>query len=311
MEMTYRTKSLLKGLACGLASKSFPLEMSGKTKPAYAPYLTFKSEKEFTLEYHLNHLTFLLEYSTDNETWKQLIGNTPVNSKNGVLYLRGYGNKAISPPYTNGIRFVGEEIQCIGNIETLLDYRLVMQGDHPPIEKRAFANLFNGASNLISAPDCPIVDITERCFNNTFSGTGIKKAPDLPAEILKPYCYRGMFANCIDLEEPAKDNAITLAPWCYAYMYQGCNLKSIPKLHSLSLPDYCYYNMFSEYTSEPPTGGITLYNQPSADHPFPYRIPNSGIGQAGAFSNLNMFSIGGDVQTPKLNKTYYVSVKPI
>lgn len=73
-------------------------------------------------------------------------------------------------------------------------------------------------------------------YSGMFSNNkSLRTAPELPA-VLKPgaYCYRNMFAGCINLTQPPSSIPVAvLESACFAYMFKGCNsLTTAPQLPS-------------------------------------------------------------------------------
>lgn len=70
----------------------------------------------------------------------------------------------------------------------------------------------------------------------------------LPANDLQPYCYFGMYCNCLGLTDlDVVLHAQNLAPYCYGQMFLKCErLKSVAKnmLPVLELHAACYGSMF-------------------------------------------------------------------
>ena len=74
---------------------------------------------------------------------------------------------------------------CSGNIETLLDHAKATVGLHPPMIAYCFASLFEGCTQLRSAPELPATTLTTGCYYYMFgSCTGLTNAPALPATTL-------------------------------------------------------------------------------------------------------------------------------
>lgn len=68
----------------------------------------------------------------------------------------------------------------------------------------------------------------------------------LPATTLAPYCYAYMFQNCTSLTEAPELPATTLATACYSYMFGGCkSLTTAPELPATTLDNNCYASMFA------------------------------------------------------------------
>ncbi len=248
------------------------------TAPAY---LTFSSESSFSLRTSKYSKMWdgTLEYSTDTTTWSTWDGSTINSSAEGKLYLRGTGNTIITGNNTVA-SFVleGSKISCSGNIETLLDYATVEQGNHPAMADYAFYYLFDESYALISAPELPATTLaegcyyamfkkcinlktapeilpattlTEHCYDSMFwECTSLKTAPELPATTLESYCYNYMFLGCTSLKTAPELPATTLANGCYSYMFAKCaSLETAPELPATTLANGCYYYMFSQCDS--------------------------------------------------------------
>lgn len=250
------------------------------------PYLTFKSPSSFTLKVNdaTKHWDGTLEYSTDTSIWSIWDGTTTLSSatrgSDNVLYLRGTGNTVItgSSPNYKWI-LTGSNIDCIGNIENLLDYATVASREHPTMERYCYYFMFFECTSLTHAPSLPATTLTTACYECMFLGcTSLTQAPALPATTLASYCYNNMFNGCTSLTQAPALPATTLASYCYEYMFSNCN--------GLKLSD----TQTGEYTQE-------------------YRIPSSGTGTSAANALSNMFiGTGGTFRgTPEINATYYLS----
>ena len=72
----------------------------------------------------------------------------------------------------------------------------------------------------------------------------------LPAITLADYCYNFMFMDCRLLENAPKLPATTLATGCYSGMFWGCkSLTTAPELPATTLANGCYISMFKDCTS--------------------------------------------------------------
>lgn len=89
-----------------------------------------------------------------------------------------------------------------------------------------FYRMFSGSSQLyqINNPRTflPSTELTNSCYVEMFAGCYTINCPALPAETLAPYCYAGMFASAIFIEDVPEIGAITLAPYCCNSMFYGC-----------------------------------------------------------------------------------------
>ena len=230
-----------------------------------ANYLTFAAAEPFIIGVYNNTKNWdgTLEYSTDTATWNEWDGTTAIASaEHGSeqrIYMRGVGNSVITggDPTWNGIdnlnRWVsyGSFIKCIGNIENLLDYAMVANGEHPPMAEHCFNSMFYGCTNLTQAPELPATTLSESCYWSMFDHCkNLTKAPVLPATTLAVKCYNSMFSDCTSLAQAPVLPATTLADYCYLCMFNGCtSLTEAPELPATTLVKGCYYSMFWECTS--------------------------------------------------------------
>ena len=170
--------------------------------PDIGPYLTFKSTSSFTLNVRdsTKHWDGTLEYSTDTTTWSIWDGTTTLSSVANKLYLRGSNNTLITDKSSyNLYRWVltGTNIDCIGNIENLLDYVTVTNGNHPPMATNCYYRMFSDCKALITAPQLPALTLADGCYAYMFYDcTNLTTAPELPANTLKNRCYNNMFYGC-------------------------------------------------------------------------------------------------------------------
>lgn len=217
------------------------------------PYLTFSSSEPFTLSREKTSKSWdgALYYSTDAQTWNEWDGTTTLSSGDmNTLYMRGSGNSVITKAgawYASSVwNLSGTGIQCLGNIETLLDYEAVGAGRHPVMANSCFAYLFSGCTSLVTAPELPATTLSKNCYEGMFYGcTSLVMAPELLATTLFKSCYEGMFYGCANLTKAPKLPAITLATSCYNSMFYGCTgLVAAPELPATTLANYCYSGMF-------------------------------------------------------------------
>lgn len=235
------------------------LEAEVKAKILYDPYLSFIEEngEPFTLSTVRNTKNWdgTLEYSTDTQNWSEWNGSKISSSSDGKLYLRGIGNSNISMSdgHTNSFLLTDEKrIQCLGNIENLLDYKTVAAGSHPVMGNYCYGSMFDECVSLTKAPDLPAITLAEGCYHGMFYGcTSLTEAPEeLPATTLAYGCYSDMFCDCTSLTTAPKLPATTLADSCYSNMFESCkSLTAAPKLLATTLADYCYSDMFRNCTS--------------------------------------------------------------
>ena len=219
--------------------------------------LKFVSATPFTLS-TTDNLTWngTLEYYNGHKwkTWTAEPLSAILSNSGYCLYLRGTGNTNITASYTDENNEAhehswvldGTDIECSGTIEYLLDYNTVKQGSHPAMVNNCFRSLFTNCTSLITAPDLPIIALTDACYRALFKGcTSLVAAPVLPATTMTHQCYSYMFYGCTNLEKAPRLPATSLGIYCYYKMFEGCrNLKEIPYLPATTLTNHCYNFMF-------------------------------------------------------------------
>ena len=186
--------------------------------------LTFSSQKAFTLQTNNNNWNGNLFYSTDLVEWNTWDGSSISSSAQGKLFICGRGNTRMTGNWGNSWTLTGEaDIECTGNIENLLDYKTVANGEHPAMDSGCYMNLFNGCTKLTKAPELPATTLANYCYLGMFNGcTSLTTLPELPATTLANNCYADMFNGCTSLTTLPELPATTLANGCYAYMFSGC-----------------------------------------------------------------------------------------
>ena len=133
------------------------------------------------------------------------------------------------------------------------------------LAESCYNNMFNGCSKLTTAPALPATTLAEGCYLYMFNGcTNLTTAPELPATTLEESCYYCMFYGCTNLTTAPALPATTLADDCYSYMFYGCtNLTTAPALPATTLAAGCYSGMFSSctnLTTAPELPATTLAN---------------------------------------------------
>ena len=173
----------------------------GSNKPGIDGALTFVGDTDFTLKSNLSP-NGTLQYSTDGTTWNTFGYLDTISSSNKKLYLRGIGNNRLVPHNDTGFSFSNaNEIHCYGNIETLLDYQTVLNGNHPTMDSGCFQQLFYWCSTLITPPELPATTLSSYCYQEMFYHCNkLNKLPKLPATHLPKYCYGDMFRSCSSIK---------------------------------------------------------------------------------------------------------------
>lgn len=250
-------------------------------------YLTFSSNNEFSMSRAESPAS--LDYSIDGSTWQSFptSNSSTTNSitsglKDGkyVLYLRnsenivntvisGY-NETDDKPILEGFKFEsGSNVDCSGNILTLLDYKKVLNGEEPVLGDYAFACLFSECDALISSPILPSTVIPTKAYYRMFyCCENLKRAPELPATSFvsgSEYNYSYMFFECSNLENAPALPITTLTEACYYNMFGYClKIEIAPELPATTLTDCCYYGMFvgcESLTTAPELPATTLASE--------------------------------------------------
>ena len=276
-------------------------------------YLTFQSASSFTLRINDNakHWDGVLEYSTDTTTWSIWSGTTTLSSVANKLYLRGTNNTVITGGNSTSYSWVltGTNIDCIGNIENLLDYATVTNGNHPPMADNCYRYMFSSCTGLTTAPELPATTMADYCYYGMFYDcTNLTIAPALPATTLADYCYSYMFSGCTGLTTAPELPATTMADYCYSLMFRDCtSLTTAPALPATTMADYCYFYMFLSCT------GLKVSTTKTGSYQYAWRIPTSGTGTTASDWNVGMLtSTGGTFKdNPAINTTYYVENAPV
>lgn len=259
--------------------------VSGECEKAQENFITFSSDSSFTLKIKDNKKYWdgTLEYSTDKSTWATWSGTTTLSSVGNKLYLRGTGNTKITGSTANLYyaywMLTGSNISCSGNIETLLDYQQVANGQHPTMASYCYNAMFYSCTSLTTAPELPATTMANYCYYSMFQGcTSLTTAPELPATTLANSCYSYMFYGCTSLTTAPSLPATTLANYCYDSMFWGCtSLTTPPQLPATTLASYdCYSNMFRNCTS------LYVSDTSTSNATHLWRIPTSGT-----FSNTS------------------------
>lgn len=164
------------------------------------PYLTFKSDTPFTLNAIApsfgSKWDGILEYSTDTITWTEWNKELISSGKFNTLYLRGVGNTKMGRPF----ELTGDEISAYGNIENLLDYKIVASGGHPTMKVNAFEKLFGG-SNLVRPPSLGFITVADYACMRMFRGcTKLKVLPLIHATSIGQTSLAYMFDGCTNIK---------------------------------------------------------------------------------------------------------------
>ena len=281
------------------------------------PYVTFSAAAPFAVGTQTNGgLTWngTHYYSTDAQTWNTWNGakiNAALSDGLYKLYMRAENCSHYSYNGNSYTLFTltgdATAISVSGNIENLLDYNVVANGQHPTMDDYAFYRLFSNQTKLVSAPDLPCPAMTSYCYSGMFSGTSLASPPKIEAATAGYYSCSDMF-NQTALTTPPALKATVLSANCYYMMFANCpNLTVLPELPATQLAQNCYGNMFANCSS------LKISETQTGDYQYAYRIPTSGTGSTASYWNSGMFGNTGGTFTgaPSVNTTYYTDHAPV
>ena len=235
------------------------------------PYIVYSSVDPFNLAnaasvsgQSSNHKTWdgSLEYSTDASSWSAWNGSRVYAASDGTkyhIYIRGTSNTYMlwqthHDPSIDGMGWYttasssSTRVSVSGNIESLLDYQTVLNGQHPTMGSYAFDCLFANDARLNDVTGLKLLanELTPYCYACMFAWTSITQTPELPALKLASNCYLRIFYNCTYLTTAMNElPAEKMESHCYDGMFRTCiNLLNAPYIKSTNLAEYCYYEMF-------------------------------------------------------------------
>ena len=194
-----------------------------------------------------------MQYSYDGVNWDAWDLSALPFGGNTKVYVRGVNNKKFGAYSTNNTFTFSTDayVYVSGIAEALLN------GENEVLQYSTlytFKALFKGQTALREADRLrfEVMSNSESCYQAMFNGcSNLLSAPELPATTLGYSAYRSMFSQCISLiKAPSILPATKLLGWDYAAMFYGCaSLVNAPELPAETLVDNCYYNMFSGCTS--------------------------------------------------------------
>lgn len=190
----------------------------------------------------LGTITPSFEYSTNNgSTWSTWNITSALSFGSGTtLYIRGMNSRlaASGDNYTHFVFSTSEPVACSGNIMHLFDYT---QDIVAFTSGRGVKLMFEGCTQLTSAPELPATTLLNSCYQSMFQGcTSLVNAPALPATVLKSSCYASMFQGCTSLETiPSLVNG-AIQSGCFNNMFYGCS-----KIKMSLTQDSEYANVYS------------------------------------------------------------------
>ena len=241
-------------------------KVTGLNAELVIPYVTFSAESEQTFmmdfkpDVNYNEAFTLeedeyFEYSVGGGKWTKFtttVSDVAFGGAKGNLRLRGKSSKgtATKRKCYSTIKFAisNSPVQCTGDIRTLIDYKNYATTSTADAR---FISLFEGNTQLTSAPELPATTLAVGCYTWMFKRCkSLTTAPALPATTLAPSCYLSMFNGCSALTTAPELPATTLAESCYDAMFHYCtSLTTAPELPATTLAARCYSDMFQGCTS--------------------------------------------------------------
>ena len=220
------------------ATLTIPAEMSVVKGKLYTadmalttaiPYVTFSASGEQTMLIHKpESLSVEIFCSVNGGAWEDVWVkdySITFGGAHGDLRLRAKSEVGTSGGYdanTYRISFTEPNVPvaCTGDIRTLVDW----ENYATAITSNAkFYGLFEGCTQLTSAPKLPATALARNCYAMMFYGcTSLTSAPALPATALANGCYSYMFYGCTQLTTAPVLPATHLADYCYINMFNGC-----------------------------------------------------------------------------------------
>lgn len=195
------------------------------------------------------------EYEFENPFYTPLTFKAIGDGSNGIAISRTGNPSAITLNYSkNGGAWTAYSVGDI--IQLSQNDTVAFSGNNDHFSKDwdnyyrfNLTGTIEGAGNTQSLMNFSY-SCTEACYVRMFSGCSqLVKAPTLPATTIAPRCYAQLFQGT-KITTPPQLPATTLGDQCYRMMFYSCsNLTSVPDLPVTELADGCYNLMFDSCTS--------------------------------------------------------------
>ena len=201
-------------------------------------YLTFQILENGVIPWKQNTVAKTIEYSLNAGSWVSI-----TSTSSGVMINVSQGDT---------IRFRGtNNVYCNGNKSQYSGFGLGESGTNGDYVSNAAS--FNVEGNIMS------LIYGDNFINQTSFPSGtynlcslFKKAKVvsaenliLPVTTLTEACYRAMFSWATNLTNAPKLPALTLAKFCYWYMFESTAITTAPDLLAETLVNSCYGSMFT------------------------------------------------------------------
>ena len=122
--------------------------------------------------------------------------------------------------------YAGSGVDCVGDIESLLDYETVLDGEVPAqADSYIFTGLFKGFTKLTTAPSFITTSLENKDYAYAamyYGCSSLIESPVLPAIKTGKSSYNAMFRNCTALEDFGDISANDFADSTCRQMFMGC-----------------------------------------------------------------------------------------
>lgn len=309
VKKTFGEKEVLKEVLNGITVYEKP--------ETNVPYITISSPNSFSFKTTNGSKNWngTLELSQDGTNWSTWNGAqiNVLGISESRIYIRGTSNTYICGALSGkGWQITsGSNIKVKGNVENLLDYATVMNGQHPTVGERAFTNLFSGFGSALTDVSELIIGcetLSKQACTYMFQETAITLPPICKAKYLAGTgAFSNMFYECRSLTKVMDLNSIeTINGQSFMSMYRNCS--ALTQINNLKWNPGSYntvYQLMYEYCPL-----IKISETQTGEYVNEFRIPSVGTGTAtGTNVFQGMFSNTGGTYTsdPVINTTYYTS----
>lgn len=194
-----------------------------------------------------------IQYYTTYDGWQDLDTNKSLTIRRGEKIRFKISDSQLKEE-NNGIGtfVVDGNFNVEGNIMSLY-YGENFLNESSLENPYIFCKLFENCKTLISAKYLvlPADILSPNCYEGMFRFChALQEPPILPATVLESCCYREMFYECLNLKNAPVLPARKLSTKCYQGMFKDCrSLKKAPVLPATKLAPNCYDGMFSYCSS--------------------------------------------------------------
>ena len=192
-------------------------------------------------------------YSDDGTSfveWNEGNANKITLNQDESIYVRNYTGTLSDG--TNKFKFImSGSFDSSGQVDSLINFK--------ELTPYCFAELFDGRTQLKTAPVLSATTLAPHCYENMFRGTSITASCELPASVVPESAYNGMFFNCIYMTYARSMGAKSVANNGCNSMFANCyQLVTAPEISATVAGERAFYGMFA-YCSNLEKAPTTLY----------------------------------------------------